>query len=41
MKKYINFNTEKRKNAAQIDDQFFLWKNNVKFAKKNQCEIGN
>ena len=47
MKKYINFNTEKRMNAAnnfekdffKINDQFCLWKNNGKFTKKNQCEI--
>ena len=47
MKKYIDFNTEKRMNAAnnfekdffKINDQFCLWKNNGKFTKKNQCEI--
>ena len=46
MKKYIDFNTDKRKNAAnnfdknffKIDDQFCLWKNNGKFTKKNQCK---
>ena len=37
MKKYIDFNIEKRKNAANslIDDQ---WQNNEKFTKKNQCQ---
>ena len=47
IKKYIDFNTEKRMNAAnnfekdffKINDQFCLWKNNGKFTKKNQCEI--
>ena len=45
MKKYIDFNTEKRMNAANdfekdfFNDQFCLWKNNGKFTKKNQCEI--
>ena len=49
MKKYIDFNTEKRMNAAndfeikkkkkKNNDQFCLWKNNGKFKKKNQCEI--
>ena len=47
MKKYIDFNTQKRMNAAndfekhffKINDQFCLWKNNGKFTKKNQCEI--
>ena len=47
MKKYIDFNTEKRKNAANdfekdfflINDQFCLWKSNGKFTEKNQCEI--
>ena len=47
MKKYIDFNTKKRMNAAndfekdffKINDQFCLWKNNGKFTKKNQCEI--
>ena len=47
MRKYIDFNTEKRMNAAAndfekdfflIDDQFCLRKNNGKFTKKNQCE---
>ena len=47
MKKYIDFNTETRTNAAnsfekkkkiKIDDQFCLWKNNGKFVKKNQCQ---
>ena len=37
MKKYIDFNTGKRMNAA--NDQFSFWKNNGKFTKKNQCEI--
>ena len=37
MKKYIDFNTEKRMHAA--NDQFCFWKNNAKFTKKNQCEI--
>ena len=47
MKKYIDFNTEKRINAADdfekdffyINDQFCLWKNNEKFTKKSQCAI--
>ena len=47
MKKYIDFNTKKRMNAAndfekdffKINHQFCLWKNNGKFAKNNQCEI--
>ena len=47
MKKYIDFNTEKRMNVAndfdkdffQINDQFSLWRNNGKFTKNNQCEI--
>ena len=45
MKKYIDFNTEKRMNTAndlkkkiQINNQSCLWKNNGKFTKKNQCE---
>ena len=47
VKNYIDFNTEKRINAAKdfekdfflINDRFCLWKNNGKFTKKNQCEI--
>ena len=47
MKKYIDFNTKKRMNAAndfekvffKINDPFCLWKNNGKFKKKNECEI--
>ena len=47
MKKYIDFNTEKSKNAAndtekdffKLIDQFCLWKNNRKFKKKNQSRI--
>ena len=47
MKKYINFNTEKRINAAnnfekdflKFNDQFCSRKNNGKFTEKNQCEI--
>ena len=47
MKKYIDFNTVKRVNAAndiekyffKINDQCCLWKSNGKFTKKNQCEI--
>ena len=40
MKNYIDSNTEKRINVANdFNDQFFLWKNNGKFEKKNQCEI--
>ena len=47
MAKYIDFNTEKRMNAAndfekkncKINGQFCLWKNNGKFTKKNQCAI--
>ena len=41
LKKYIEFNTKKRMNAAndfEKDDQFCLWKNNGKFTKRNQCE---
>ena len=41
MKKYNDFNTEKRKNAANdfekdlmINDQLCLWKSNGKFIKK-------
>ena len=37
IKKYIDFNTQKRMNAA--NDHFCLWKNNGKFKKKNECEI--
>ena len=48
MRKYIDFNTKTRMNAAnhfekyffKINDQFCLWKNNEKFTKKNRCEIG-
>ena len=48
MKTYIDFSTEKRKNATndfekdffKINDQFCLWKNNGKFTKKNQFKIG-
>ena len=36
MKKYIDFNTNKRTNF-QIDDQFCLWQNNVKFTRK-KCQ---
>ena len=44
MKKYIHFNTEKTRNAAnsfekgffKIVDQFCLWQNNEKLTKKNQ-----
>ena len=42
MKKYIDFNTEKRTNAANslkknlIDDQFWLLQINEKITKKNQ-----
>ena len=47
MKKYINFNTEKRMNAANdFEKDFFklminsvYGKNNGKFTKKNQFEI--
>ena len=47
MKKYIDFNTKKRMNAANdFEKDFFklmikfcLWKNNGKFKKKNACEI--
>ena len=43
MKKYIDFNTEKRMNAANDFEKLFtvncLQKNNGKFTKKNQCEI--
>ena len=35
IKKYIDFNTEKRKNA---DKQFCVWQNNGKYAKKDQCK---
>ena len=46
MKKSIHFNTEEKTNAAnsfekvffKIDDQFYLWQNNGKFTKKNQCQ---
>ena len=46
MKKYINFNTKRKTNAAnssekdffKIDDQFCLSQNNGKFTKKNQCQ---
>ena len=44
-KKYINFNTEKRMNAAnekiifKINDQFCLWENDGKFTKQNQIGI--
>ena len=48
-KKYIDFNTEKRRNAANsfekyfflINDQFCLWKNNGKFTTNNQCKISD
>ena len=47
MKKYINFNTEKRMNAAndfekgffKLTINFVYGKSNRKFKKKNQCEI--
>ena len=44
IKKYIDFNTEKRMNATNDFEkkkfyQFCLWKNNGKFPIKNQCEI--
>ena len=41
IKKYIDFNTEKRMNDANDfeKDQFCLWKNNGKFTKTNQFEI--
>ena len=41
MKKYIDFNTEKRENTDffKKDDQLCLWKNNRKLTKKNQCKI--
>ena len=44
MKKYINFDTEERKNAAndfETDDQFCLWQNlrNGEFTKNNKCTI--
>ena len=44
IKKYIDFNTEKRMNATNDFEkkkfyQFCLWKNNGKFLIKNQCEI--
>ena len=47
MKKYFDFNTEKRMNATndfekrffKINYQFCLLKNNGKFKKKNQCKI--
>ena len=46
MKKYIDFNTKKRKNAANDFERdffklmisFIYGKNNGKFTKKNQCE---
>ena len=48
MKKCINFNTEKRKNAANsFEKDFFyhyqqrLWQSNGKPVKKNKCEISN
>ena len=49
MKKYIDLNTEKRRNAANsfekycflINDQFCLWKNNGKFTTNNQCKISD
>ena len=42
MKRYIDFNSEKRKNAAddfEIDGQFCLWKSNGNSKKKDQCKI--
>ena len=47
MKKYIDFNTKKKKNAdSDFEKDFFklminsvYGKNNGKFAKKDQCEI--
>ena len=47
MKKYIDFNTEKKRMLLmilkniffKINDQFCLWKNNGKFTEKNQCII--
>ena len=44
IKKYIDFNTEKRTNTANsfddqtIDDQLCLWQNNGKYMKKNQYQ---
>ena len=46
MKKYIDFNTEKRKNATNdFEKDFFklminsVYENNGKFKKKNKCKI--
>ena len=47
MKKYFDFNTQNRINAAndfekdffKINNQFCLWESNGKFKKKDQCEI--
>ena len=46
MKIYINFNTEKEKNAVHsFEKDFFklmiicLWQNNGKYEKKYQCQI--
>ena len=46
MKKHIDFNAEKRKNAANdFEKDFFkliincLWQNNGKFTKNNKCAI--
>ena len=45
MKKYINFNTQKRMNAANVFEKDFfklminsVYRKNGKFTKKNQCE---
>ena len=46
MKKYIDFNTKKRTNAAtsferdffKIGDKQYLWQNNGKFMKKSKCQ---